>query len=173
MARWALSTQYGFNLGWEPAICTAIERLGDRIIITFNKAVKSSDDRPLEGFSIAGTDQHFYPAKAEYLKIDNEKGQKVNDKKRVVVWNDLVAHPVELRYAWARNPLGNLVNDAERIIPVPLFRTDHWDYPEAPYLPGEFEEYRKKQKMLQQQAEELARIRIIQEAEKLLKEKKK
>jgi len=173
MARWALSTQYGFDLGWEPAICTAIERLGDRIIITFNKAVKSSDDRPLEGFSIAGTDQHFYPAKAEYLKIDNEKGQKVNDKKRVVVWNDLVAHPVELRYAWARNPLGNLVNDAERIIPVPLFRTDHWDYPEAPYLNGEYEEYRKKQKMLQQQAEELARIRIIQEAEKLLKEKKK
>jgi hypothetical protein len=58
-------------------------------------------------------------------------------------------------------------------IPVPLFRTDHWDYPEAPYLSGEFEEYRKKQKMLQQEAEEQARIRIIQEAEKLLKEKKK
>jgi hypothetical protein len=141
--------------------------------VTFNKEVKSSDDRPLEGFSIAGADQHFYPAKAEYVKVENEKGQKVNDKKRVVVWNELVVDPLALRYAWARNPLGNLVSDADRIIPVPLFRTDHWDYPEAPYLSGEFEAYRIKQKKLQQEAEELARIRIIQEAEILLKEKKK
>lgn len=173
MARWALTTQYGFKLGWEPAIYKSIERLKDRIIVTFNKEVKSSDDRPLEGFSIAGTDRHFYPAKAEYVKVENEKGQKVNDKKRVVVWNDFVADPVELRYAWARNPLGNLVNDANRIIPVPLFRTDHWDYPDAPYQTDEFEAFRQNQKLLQRQAEEQARIRIIQEAEKLLQEKKK
>ena len=173
MARWALSTQYGFKLGWEPAIYKSIERLKDRIIVTFSKEVKSSDDRPLEGFSIAGPDQHFYPAKAEYVKLVNEKGQKVNDKERVVVWNDLVVDPVELRYAWARNPLGNLVNDADRIIPVPLFRTDQWEYPDAPYLPEEVEAFRQKQKLLQRKAEELAQLRIIQEAEKLLKEKKK
>ena len=173
MARWALTTQYGFNLGWEPAIFEGIERLKDKIIVTFSKAVKSSDDRPMEGFSIAGIDRHFYPAKAEYVKIQNEKGQKVNDKKRIVVWNDLAVNPVELRYAWARNPLGNLVNDAERIIPVPLFRTDSWDYPEAPYLSNEYELYRQKQKVFQQQAEELARIRIIQEAENVIRENKK
>ena len=173
MARWALSTQYGFDLGWEPVVYKNIERLKDRIIVTFSKEVKSSDDRPLEGFSIAGPDQHFYPAKAEYVKLVNEKGQKVNDKKRVVVWNDLVVDPVELRYAWARNPLGNLVNDADRIIPVPLFRTDQWEYPDAPYLPEEVEAFRQKQKLLQRKAEELAQLRIIQEAEKLLKEKKK
>jgi sialate O-acetylesterase len=173
MARWALSTQYGFNLGWEPAVVEGIEKLKDKIIVTFSKQVKSSDDRPMEGFSIAGIDRHFYPAKAEYLKMQNEKGQKVNDKRRVIVWNDLVENPIELRYAWARNPLGNLVNDAERIIPVPLFRTDNWDYPEAPYLSSEYELYRQKQKTIQQQAEQLARIRIIQEAEKLIKENKK
>lgn len=173
MARWALSTQYGVDLGWEPAIYTNIERLKDRIIVTFNKEVKSSDDRPLEGFSIAGADQHFYPAKAEYVKLENEKGQKVNDKKRIVVWNDLVVDPLALRYAWARNPLGNLVNDATRIIPVPLFRTDHWDYPDAPYLPEELEAFRQQQKRLQRQADEQAGTRTIQEAEKRLKEKKK
>jgi hypothetical protein len=97
----------------------------------------------------------------------------VNDKRRIVVSNDLVIKPIELRYAWARNPLGNLVNDAERIIPVPLFRTDNWEYPEAPYLSSEYELYRQKQKTIQQQAEQLARIRIIQEAEKLIKENKK
>ena len=99
--------------------------------------------------------------------------EKVNDKRRIIVWNDLVENPIELRYAWARNPLGNLVNDAERIIPVPLFRTDSWDYPEAPYLSSEYELYRQKQKTIQQQAEQLARIRIIQEAERLIKENKK
>jgi sialate O-acetylesterase len=173
MARWALSTLYGFNLGWEPATFVGIEKLKDKMIVTFSKEVKSSDDRPIEGFSIAGIDRHFYPAKAEYVKIQNEKGQKVNDKRRIVIWNDLVINPIELRYAWARNPLGNLVNDAERIIPVPLFRTDNWDYPEAPYLSSEYELYRQKQKTIQQQAEQLARIRIIQEAEKLIKENKK
>ena len=173
MARWALTTQYGFNLGWEPAVVEGIEKLNDKIMVTFSKQVKSSDDRPMEGFSIAGMDRHFYPAKAEYVKMQNEKGQKVNDKRRIIVWNDLVENPIELRYAWARNPLGNLVNDAERIIPVPLFRTDSWDYPEAPYLSNEYELYRQKQKTIQQQAEQLARIRIIQEAEKLIKENKK
>jgi len=173
MARWALSTQYGFNLGWEPITLEGLEKMNDKIIVTFSKEVKSSDDRPMEGFSIAGMDRHFYPAKAEYVKIQNEKGQKVNDKRRIVVSNDLVVNPVELRYAWARNPLGNLVNDVDRIIPVPLFRTDSWDYPEAPYLSSEYELYRQKQKMIQKQAEEMARIRIIQEAEKLIKENKK
>ena len=68
MARWALSTQYGFNLGWEPAVCTGIERLKDRIIVTFSMEVKSSDDRPIEGFSIAGSDRHFFPAKAIFCE---------------------------------------------------------------------------------------------------------
>jgi hypothetical protein len=45
-------------------------------MVTFSKQVKSSDDRPMEGFSIAGMDRHFYPAKAEYVKMQNEKGQK-------------------------------------------------------------------------------------------------
>jgi len=173
MARWALTTQYGFNLGWEPAMLQGLEKLNDKIIVTFSKEVKSSDDRPMEGFSIAGHDRHFYPAKAEYVQMQNEKGEKVNDKRRIVVSNDLVINPIELRYAWARNPLGNLVNEAERIIPVPLFKTDSWDYPEAPYLPSEYELYRQKQKTIQKQAIELARIRIIQEAEKLIKDNKK
>jgi sialate O-acetylesterase len=170
MARWALSTQYGFDLAWEPAVCNSIEKLKDKIIVTFSKEVKSSDDRPIEGFSIAGTDRHFFPAKAVYVKIKNEKGQLVEDKKRIEVWNTLTVNPIELRYAWARNPLGNLVNTQDRIIPVPLFRTDNWDYPEAPYLPNEYEVHRKNLKNLQTQATEWARLRIIGEAEQILKE---
>jgi sialate O-acetylesterase len=173
MARWALSTQYGFDLKWEPAICKSIERLKDKIIVTFSKEVKSSDDRPIAGFSIAGSDRHFFPAKAAYVKTKNEKGQPVDDKKRIEVWNNLTVDPIEIRYAWARNPLGNLVNADDKIIPVPLFRTDNWDYPEAPYLPEEYEVHRKNLKTFQKQAEEWARLRIIGEAEQLLKDNKK
>ncbi|MBT4400221.1 MAG: hypothetical protein HOD37_12115, partial [Bacteroidetes bacterium] len=52
-------------------------------------------------------------------------------------------------YAWARNPLGNLVNAVhhERVIPVPSFRTDKWDWPEAPFAENKdpvFQEHREK-----------------------------
>jgi sialate O-acetylesterase len=173
MARWALSTQYGFDLNWEPAICKAVERLKDRIIITFNKEVKTSDDRPIEGFSIAGSDRHFFPAKAAYVKTKNDKGQPVDDKKRIEVWNTQTVDPVEVRYAWARNPLANLVNSECSIIPVPLFRTDTWDYPEAPYLPEEYAAHRASMKLLRTQAQESARLRIFREAENRLEERKK
>lgn len=170
MARWALSTQYGFDLKWEPAICTNVERLKDKIIITFDREVKTSDDRPIEGFAIAGNDRHFFPAKAAYVKTQDEKGQQVADKRRIEVWNNLCVDPVELRYAWARNPLGNLVNVECPIIPVPLFRTDQWEYPEAPYQPDDYAAHRIKMKNLRQQAGEMARLRITREAEQLLKE---
>ena len=171
MARWALSTQYGFNLGWEPAVCTGIERLKDRIIVTFSMEVKTSDDRPIEGFSIAGSDRHFFPAKAIFLKTQNEDGETVDDRRRIEVSNSLTVDPVEVRYAWARNPLGNLVNNDNPIIPVPLFRSDKWDYPEAPYLPDEYAAHRTNLKMLRKQASEMGRVRIIREAELILREK--
>lgn len=155
MARWALATQYGFDLVWQPAICTGIERLQDKIIVTFDKEVKTSDDRPIEGFCIAGSDRHFFPAKAAYVKTNDETGQLVDDKKRIEISNPLANDPVEVRYAWARNPLGNLVNLDCPLIPVPLFRTDNWDYPEAPYLPDEYAAHRANLKNLRKQAAEM------------------
>ncbi len=170
MARWALSTQNGFDLNWEPAICTGIERLNGKIIITFNKEVKTSDDRPVEGFCIAGSDRHFYPAKAVFVKKQDENGKAVDDRTRIEVSNNLCGDPSEVRYAWARNPLGNLVSSECPLIPVPLFRTDSWDYPEAPYPPDEYAAHRARMKDLRKQATELARVRIIGEAEKTVKE---
>lgn len=169
MARWALATQYGFDLPWEPAVCTGIERLKDRIIITFNKEVKTSDDRPLDGFCLAGSDRHFFPSKAVYAKTKDENGKPVDDRKRIEVMNTLVTDPLEVRYAWARNPLGNLVNTECPLIPVPLFRSDNWDYPEAPWLPDEYTAHRANLKNMRKQATDMAKLRIIREAEMILK----
>jgi sialate O-acetylesterase len=165
MARWALSTGYGFDLAWEPAICTGIERLKDRIIVTFSKEVKTSDDRPIEGFCLAGSDRHFFPAKAVYVKTKDDTGKPVDDRKRIELTHSLVADPIEVRYAWARNPMGNLVSSECPLIPVPLFRSDNWDYPEAPYLTDEYAAHRANLKNLRKEAMEMAKARIVREAE--------
>ncbi len=165
MARWALSTGYGFDLKWEPAVCTGIERLKDRIIVTFSKEVKTSDDRPIEGFCLAGSDRHFFPAKAVYVKTKDDTGKPVDDRKRIELTHSLVADPIEVRYAWARNPMGNLVSSECPIIPVPLFRSDNWDYPEAPYLTDEYAAHRANLKNLRKEAMEMAKARIVREAE--------
>jgi len=64
------------------------------------------------GFSIAGADDKFVRAQA---KIEGNS---------VVVWNDKVAKPLAVRYAWADNPQCNLYNQAG--LPGSPFRTDNW-----------------------------------------------
>ena len=171
IARWALSSQYGFDLGWEPAICEDFEIQEGKILLSYNKELSTSDDRPVEGFAIADSTGDFYPARAAYLPTgQTERGRPVYDKKRLLVWSELVPYPLAVRYAWARNPLGNLVNAEERIIPVPLFRSDAWDYPEAPFGTQGLEAHRMQLKEMQFQAEERTRERIAREARQVVKE---
>jgi sialate O-acetylesterase len=69
----------------------------------------------LEGFAIAGADTKFVWAKA---KIENDRVIVC----RVIVWNDEIIEPQVVRYAWAGNPKGNLVNDAD--LPASPFTTE-------------------------------------------------
>ena len=108
-----------------------------------------------------------------YLDPMSANAQSVDDRKRIEVTNNLVIDPVEVRYAWARNPMGNLVDEDYQVIAVPLFRSDKWEYPEAPYLPDEYAAHRTNLKMLRKQASEMGRVRIIREAELILKENNK
>jgi sialate O-acetylesterase len=87
---------------------------GNKIIITFTNiggglVAKGGDE--LKYFAIAGADKKFLWAKT---KIEADK---------VVVWNDQLANPVYVRYAWADNPQGaNLYN--KEGLPTASFRTD-------------------------------------------------
>lgn len=170
IARWALSEFYGFQeLAWEPAKVENVEHLTDSIIISFDRDVKSSDDRPIAGFAIAGSDRHFSPAKAEYvISGQNNQGKFIYDKSKLVISNPLVTKPVAVRYAWARVPLANLVNGHDRIIPVPQFRTDQWDYPEAPLEKDQLNDHKTVLRDLSRQAEAWSKERRIKEAEYLL-----
>ena len=66
----------------------------------------------LEGFAIAGADQKFVWADA------------VIDGTRVTVSNPALPAPVAVRYDWAINPRGNLINTEG--LPASPFRTDNW-----------------------------------------------
>jgi sialate O-acetylesterase len=65
---------------------------------------------PLKGFTMAGPDKVFHPAKAEIRA------------QTVVVTSKDVPQPVAVRYGWASVPEGNLFNKAG--LPASPFRTD-------------------------------------------------
>ncbi|MFC1739729.1 sialate O-acetylesterase [Planctomycetota bacterium] len=169
IARWALNTQYGFDhIGWKLVVCTRSENKGDHFILTFDRAVQVDDGRAIEGFAIAGEDRHFVPASAEYVGED-EIGNERWDERLIKVWSPLVKKPVAVRYAWARNPLGNVVNSEhhERVIPIPSFRTDDWDWPEAPFRAdgGDAEaKHRDKLEQMRRNAERWVKERMVLEA---------
>ncbi|NRB26545.1 MAG: hypothetical protein HRU37_02565 [Roseibacillus sp.] len=175
MARWALATHYGQSqLRWKPTTLEQSEAGAGHMILSFNGMVRVHDGRPFEGFAIAGEDRHFVPAHAEFVvKGKDDRGREQKDERRLKVWSPLVPKPVAVRYAWARNPLGNAVNSGhhERIIPIPSFRTDNWDWPEAPFEDDSDEArngHREAINKMRQQARQWAEARPLQEARILL-----
>jgi sialate O-acetylesterase len=75
---------------------------GDRVHLNFteiNTGLIVKGGGELKGFTIAGEDGHFVPARATI------------DGKSVIVWSEQVPRPTQVRYAWADNPAGaNLYN---------------------------------------------------------------
>lgn len=96
---------------WTGPLFRSAARDGNRMILSFDHAeglrARSGE---LKGFAIAGDDQKFAWAKA---KIDDGK---------VIVWNDGIRMPIAVRYAWAGNPIGNMINAAG--LPASPFCTD-------------------------------------------------
>jgi sialate O-acetylesterase len=89
---------------------------GNKIILSFSNigtGLMAKGNGELKYFAIAGDDGKFIWAKA---KIEGDK---------VIVWNDKIANPLAVRYAWADNPEGaNLFNHDG--LPASPFRTDKW-----------------------------------------------
>lgn len=89
---------------------------GGKIILSFTHTgggliVKGGGG--LKHFAISGKDRQFVWAKA---RIDGDK---------VIVWNEAIKHPVAVRYAWADNPEGANLYNAEGLPAAPS-RTDDW-----------------------------------------------
>jgi|JI6StandDraft_1071083.scaffolds.fasta_scaffold07801_4 sialate O-acetylesterase len=117
LALWALAKDYGRadTVFSGPMLKNAIIE-GNKVRVQFDHlggGLKTRDGGELKQFQIAGQDQKWAWAQA---KIENNE---------VIVFSDLVAAPVGVRYAWAAWPEGaNLIN-AEGL-PASCFRTDEF-----------------------------------------------
>lgn len=111
----ALKKVYKEDVIAEGPMYKSYKAAGNNITINFKPSglvLKTSDRKAPLGFAIAGSDKKFYWADAEI--IGNS----------VVVSSNKVKNPVAVRYAWANNPICNLINDAG--LPASPFRTDDW-----------------------------------------------
>ena len=88
---------------------------GNGALIDFDQPLFTKDDqKEVTGFSLAGVDQKFHPAKARI-----ESGGKV------WVTSDKVKEPIAVRYAWQDSPIANLQN--KEGMPAGTFRSDIWE----------------------------------------------
>ena len=113
LARIALAHDYGLDLEYAGPTFASMQIDGDTARLSFDHAegMTTRNGGPLERFEIAGKDKVFVWADA---RIDGTD---------VIVQSAAVPHPVAVRYAWADNPEGaNLVNADG--LPASPFRTD-------------------------------------------------
>jgi len=110
----ALSNSYARNVLFSGPVYKSFRINGSTIRVSFDfiDGGLMAKGGELKGFTIAGPDHKFYPAKA------------VIKENRVVVSASEVPFPVAVRYAWQANPECSLYNKAN--LPASPFRTDDW-----------------------------------------------
>jgi sialate O-acetylesterase len=109
----ALSNAYGQDIECSGPVFKAKEIQGNTIRLTFDHlggGLVAKGSEKLEGFAIAGEDGKYVWADA------------VIEGDTVVVSSPKVEKPVEVRYAWADNPVCNLYNQVG--LPAVPFRTN-------------------------------------------------
>jgi sialate O-acetylesterase len=130
IARWALATQYGLEgtLRWQPPMLKEMKVENGAIVLTFDQQIAPvGDGSPMAGFAIAGKDMRFQPATITYRVVGKDsRGREKQDTTTLVLRSSLVPEPVHYRYAWARNPMGNLQARGNSDIPLPTQRSDDW-----------------------------------------------
>ncbi|MDE0736948.1 MAG: sialate O-acetylesterase, partial [Pirellulaceae bacterium] len=127
LALWALGTTYRQEILYSGPLFSSLQLKAARrsakgilkpgtLTLHFTHvgdSLKTRDGKKLRGFAIAGEDRIFHHAFA----VINEDGT-------VTVTNKEVQKPAAVRYNWANNPDGNLVNSGD--LPAAPFRTDGW-----------------------------------------------
>jgi sialate O-acetylesterase len=135
ISRWALATQYGFerDIKWKPPMCTEMKVEDGRIVLHMDTSVRPVDDGPIVGFAIAGQDRRFQPAEANWLVTGKDaRNRPQTDRRTLVLTSPHVAEPTHFRYAWGRNPMGNLQAADHNDLPFATQRSDDWKMEEVP-----------------------------------------
>ncbi|MEM6278065.1 MAG: sialate O-acetylesterase [Verrucomicrobiota bacterium] len=116
LARLALAKDYGVDLPHLSPSFKSMEVQGNEAILTFENvgsALYTFDTKEAVGFAVAGEDKVWHWGTGQ-----------LQGKDKVVVTSEAVETPVAIRYAWADNPVANLVS--REGLPVDPFRTDDW-----------------------------------------------
>ncbi|MFA6540070.1 MAG: sialate O-acetylesterase [Bacteroidota bacterium] len=111
----ALAKTYHYSLEYSGPLYESAVADGNRMRIRFSHAgggFTVTGNSTIKGFTIAGADRKFYPAKADLHDAE------------IVVFSPQVPVPVSVRYGWADNPSCNLYNAAG--LPASPFRMDDW-----------------------------------------------
>jgi sialate O-acetylesterase len=111
----ALAKDYGVNIPFTGPVYKSQQITGNSVRLTFTgieSGLKTKDGGAVKGFIVAGADQKFHWADAKI--VGNQ----------VIVTSAGVANPVSVRYAWANNPVCNLVDGSG--LPASPFKTDTW-----------------------------------------------
>ena len=135
ISRWALATQYGFekDVKWKPPMYTEMNLEGGKIILKMDTWVRAVTNGPIEGFAIAGMDRRFQPAEAEWLVTGKDQHNRPKHDRRVIVLSSPhVPDPIHFRYAWGRNPMGNLQSADHNDLPFATQRSDDWRMENVP-----------------------------------------
>jgi sialate O-acetylesterase len=115
LAYWALAKTYHLDgIAFSGPVYKSMEVAAHKVVLRFDYADMgfTTLGKPLDGFTVAGSDKRFYPATAVI------KG------KTVEVTCDSVPQPVAVRYGWDNFVTGTLFNNAG--LPASSFRTDDW-----------------------------------------------
>jgi len=121
LARAARAIVYGEKIVYSGPVYDSMQVAGNQVRLSFRHTgaglVAGKGQPGLQGFTIAGQDRQFHPARA------------VIEGNQVVVSSDEVSAPASVRYGWRDNPeeanLYNLAEDGTRL-PASPFRTDDW-----------------------------------------------
>ena len=135
IARWALATQYGFDrqVEWKPPMLVGMEKLEGALLLTLDNDVCDPEDGAIVGFAVAGEDRRFHPADVAYAeKGKDDRGRVQYDRKQILLSSPMVPQPIHFRYAWGRNPLGNLQATRNKDLPFATQRSDDWRMEEVP-----------------------------------------
>lgn len=113
LALWARNRVYAENIPYCGPSYKSMQLKKSSLVVEFNhcyQGLKTSDQRELTGFAIAGKDGVYHWAKA---KINGDN---------IILNSDQVTKPISVRYAWSSNPDCNLINSAE--IPASPFQAN-------------------------------------------------
>lgn len=117
LARWALAKDYGHEIAHRSPEFQEQKITDGKILVSFEHVgggLTTSDVNEVRGFAICGKDRKWKNAEAKILPEN-----------RIEVSSSDVSEPIAVRYAWANNPICNVVS--REGLPLTPFRTD--DFP--------------------------------------------